>query len=307
MPDDVNSEGVIYERPKEIPRFRSKRESISAECAEELSPPSKQFDKSKLKTMEQYLFLRNCLTNNILFKFLGENEIRQIVNSFQLMPLYNAGDEIITQGDKVAEYFYVLESGTTDVIKDTAVVHTYSSGGCFGELAILYSAPRAATIKAISECKVWGLQRSEFQQIVVESSKLRRENYMKFLSNIPLFDELSNDEKLQIADVLNPTTYEEGSVIINEGEKGETFFLVEDGEVEAVSLQKGTKVKYKRGDYFGELALLNSVPRVATCTATKASCVLSIDRMSFNRLLGKLSVILHRNAEKYKDLLPYSS
>jgi len=60
----------------------------------------------------------------------------------------------------------------------------YETGDAFGELALLYNAPRAATITADTECLLWGLDRETFNHIVKDSSRNRREKYESFLGKL---------------------------------------------------------------------------------------------------------------------------
>jgi cAMP-dependent protein kinase regulator len=78
--------------------------------------------------------------------------------------------------------------------------------------------------------------------------------------------------------------------------------VIEEGTAIAektIGAKKQKVLDYKAGDYFGELALLNSKPRAASIKATSKLKLMSIDKASFKRLLGPLEEILKRNMQKY--------
>ncbi|OXB70515.1 UNVERIFIED_CONTAM: hypothetical protein H355_008675 [Colinus virginianus] len=117
---------------------------------------------------------------------------------------------------------------------------------------------------------------------------------------VPLLADVDPYERSKLADALKTKTYNKGDVIIREGDKGDTFYVLLDGEAEA---QKDMHcvMKYKRGGYFGELALLKDQPRAATVVATaQPTLVAYLDRKSFKRLLGPVEQILMRNQENYR-------
>jgi len=94
-----------------------------------------------------------------------------------------------------------------------------------------------------------------------------------------------------------------GDFVITEGDSGDKFFIVSEGNVSARKLISGQQkevMTYSSGQYFGERALLMNEARAANIVVTsdKAVC-LSLDRATFGRLLGPLDQILMRNMVKY--------
>ncbi len=103
---------------------------------------------------------------------------------------------------------------------------------------------------------------------------------------------------------MKSASYNEGDYVIREGEMGDVFYIIEEGEAVATkTLEPGKlpeKVKsYGKGEYFGELALIRGEPRAANIVATTPLKVISLDRNSFKRLLGPIEEILKRNSDKY--------
>jgi cAMP-dependent protein kinase regulator len=109
---------------------------------------------------------------------------------------------------------------------------------------------------------------------------------------------LSDYDILQLGDALKKKKYTKSQYIIKQGTEGNEFYILVSGQAVAI---KGNKVvmEYKSYDYFGELALLNNQARAASIACVTNCEVLSLDRDSFNRLLGPLQSIMEKNASKY--------
>ena len=76
------------------------------------------------------------------------------------------GARIIKQGD-IGKSFYFLQSGACTIsVHGQGVVSRAGPGDCFGELALLYDSPRAATVEAVSRCHCWSLELGTFKRIV---------------------------------------------------------------------------------------------------------------------------------------------
>ena len=100
-------------------------------------------------------FLRQAVSNHYLFESLGPEDMQKIVDCMK--PSFASVDDVIIRQGDVGDLFYCLETGTAVALVDGAEVFTYNNGGCFGELALIYNSPRAASVIAKSACKLWTL------------------------------------------------------------------------------------------------------------------------------------------------------
>lgn len=85
-----------------------------------------------------------------------------------------------------------------------------------------------------------------------------------FLNSVPILSSLSPEEKLRLVDVLEQQTFAAGTRVINQGETGDLFYIIKEGEavVYHQSGQASRKVNHLfKADFFGEKALLSDEPR----------------------------------------------
>ena len=76
----------------------------------------------------------------------------------------------------------------------------YQPGEAFGELSLLYNAPRAATITAKTNVELWALDRRTFNLIVKESAQMKRDKYEEFLKGVPILASMNSYERNKLAD-----------------------------------------------------------------------------------------------------------
>merc|ERR1711948_167713 len=178
---------------------------------------------------------------------------------------------------------------------DGKVVKTCEPGDVFGELALLYNTTRAADVATKDKCVLWQLDRDTFNNIVKEAAQKKRQRYDAFLAKVPLLASMDAYERSQLADALRSESFAGGQTIVSQGEVGQKFYIIEEGE--AVASKSGVQVmSYSVGDYFGELALIRNQPRAATVACKGDAKILSIDSASFHRLLN-VSDLLDRSAK----------
>merc|ERR1712039_140018 len=82
------------------------------------------------------------------------------------------------------------------------LVKTCEPGDVFGELALLYNCPRAASVIAVEKCILWQLDRDTFNNIVKEAAQKKRQRYDTFLAKVPLLASMDSYERSQLADAL---------------------------------------------------------------------------------------------------------
>jgi cAMP-dependent protein kinase regulator len=301
-PDDTDA--PEYVPPKTI----SKKGRKTAVSAESMDPTKMKEQMKNLVVIEKTPEVRDELlkvvANSTMLKMLDEEQKNSIVNAFAGPLEKVAGDNVIVQGD-VGETFYLLQEGSVDVYinKDGGElkVHSYKPGDSFGELAIMYNAPRAATCRASSDCKLWSLDRVSFKVIVVAAAMLKRELYQGFLEKVPLLSSCNPMEIQTLSDSLSEETYDDGAAVCTEGDEGNYFYIIKEGT--AVCFKGGVEVAKltDSGTYFGEIALMTNKPRQATVKAQGSLKVLALERATFTRVLGSMEDILKRNMEKYNS------
>ena len=114
--------------------------------------------------------------------------------------------------------------------QDENFLKEYGPGDSFGELALLYDAPRAANIVASTDVVLWSLDRNTFNHIIKNAVQQKREKYESFLESVELLKSLDKNEKTKLSDVLKEEWFEKGDFIIKEGDQtGDRFYMVIEG------------------------------------------------------------------------------
>lgn len=113
-----------------------------------------------------------------------------------------------------------------------------------------------------------------------------RDVKVEALKRAPLFDGLSRKQLGELAKVAEDVDLDSGAVLCREGKRGQEFFVIMDGEAEVT--RKGKRVATcGPGEFLGEIALIEDVPRTATVTAKTPIRFFVITRQSFLRLLDE--------------------
>lgn len=294
----------------------SRRKSVAAERYNPEDDDDDDDSDSKCihpKSDDQRKRLLKAIDGIFLFKSLDKTQLQDAVDAM-FEKQVKIGETIIKQGDD-GDNFYVIDSGKYDIYvsgdpEKSLGDHkgVIEDKGFFGELALMYNQPRAATIAAKSEGSIWALDRNTFRKIVLKSAFKKRQLYEDIIRSVPMLSSLEAYERMNLCDALVHRSFEANTEIVTQGDHGETMFFIENGEVVVTAHQPGDDeereiTRLRRGSYFGELALVTQKPRAATVKSLGPVTLAELDVNAFERLLGSCMSVMRRDVERYKDQL----
>ena len=187
--------------------------------------------------------LSDRLLQAFMFTALNKEEFKIVLDAIEEVT-GKAGEVIIKEGDQ-GDCMYVLESGSLDCTKvfsgnkDPTFLKEYVPGEGFGELALLYNAPRAATITAKTDFVIYKLDRDTFNNIVKDAAAKKREKYDNFLSTVEILKNMDPYERSKLGDAVQEQTFKKDDFIIKEGESGDMFYLISEGTAKALKMIDG--------------------------------------------------------------------
>lgn len=281
----------------------AKRNAISAEI---IGDPAKRYstvapiNAIKDKDPRTRKLIMDAVQKNLLFEGLTLEHKNMIIDSMWRTEVKD-GTSIIEQGDR-GDNLYVVEHGSFDIFVKTGdktrKVAMRGPGTCFGELALMYNSPRAATVTATSDSVIWAVDRFTFRRILANVSDHQLHEYEQFLRKVELLAPLSSRERSKVAEALDEVMFDAGEIIVKQGDVGDCMYILRAGEVQCTI--DGAEVKrYQESEYFGERSLIKDEPRAATLTAISQCTLLRLDRTAFSLLLGPLEDIMQKRVQSY--------
>eukprot|EP00434_Breviolum_minutum_P011641 symbB.v1.2.010267.t2/scaffold619.1/size180033/3 len=283
--EDEEDDDAPDEPPPPSVNMSRQRASVSAEAYGSWNQ-KKPFDPPQhAKTEEQSERLHRILSRSFMFSSLSEKDFGVVLLAMKEVS-FLPGEQIIREGDD-GDFLCLIEKGNPECKKmidgEEKVVKQCAPGDIFGELALLYNAKRAASVYATDACVAW--------------------QYVELLEKVTVFFSLDDYQRVQVSDALKTHTFQKDEIVIQQGDEGQDFYIVEEGSLTALKQREGQLdevMQYSAGSYFGELAMLKDEPRAATVKVTSDTAkVLSLDRRSFERLLGPLRDLLLKKAAEY--------
>ncbi|XP_036070506.1 cGMP-dependent protein kinase 1 [Oryzias melastigma] len=224
--------GAAQRAGKDSDTHRTKRHAFSTEA-----PP---MDPAQLATVsitgyrkskESRDLIQNALLDNDFMKHLDQEQIASMVDRMYPTSL-EKGSGVIREGE-AGSTLYVLEDGTVEVTKQGKKRSDFSAGKVFGELAVLHRCTCTAAVTALTDIRLWALDRQDFQTVTMRAGLLKRSRHTDLLRSVPWFQPLPEGVLCRLADALEETVYSDGEIIVRQGAPGDTFFLISEGQVKA--------------------------------------------------------------------------
>ena len=130
----------------------------------------------------------------------------------------------------------------------------------------------------------------------------RRGAPVKILQRVPLFADLTKHEVQQIARVFKERRFAQGETVVQEGSGGAAFFVIESGEA-TVFIRGKKRSTLKSDDYFGEIAMIDQGPRMATITASSDLVCYGLTYWDFRPLVEANGVIGWKLLQRMAQML----
>jgi len=234
---------------------------------------------------------------------------------------FYAGEKIFSKGDD-ATHYYVVEDGCVEIHDGGVLFNVLESGQGFGEMAIFDQQSHHVTAIARTDTTITCIPTATLNKIAHNITELRGTLFEQIRYNLRLtllasaltqvIGEVEEDIFESLASAFIWQTYQPGETIFAQDDAGDEMFLLLTGRVRVSSEMDSTVHvlgELGRGTMFGELAILNNMPRSATITTIRETTVVCITRPIFDQLIEQfpqfarrmLAVIASRHQQNFSE------
>ncbi|MGE5418322.1 MAG: peptidase domain-containing ABC transporter [Acidobacteriota bacterium] len=233
-----------------------------------------------------------------IFDILSDEEKDQLWAKSETVK-FRLGQVICAAGSP-GDGFYIISEGRARVIGKSADnqelnLGVLSQGDHFGEEILLGINHYEFTIRAASNLTALKLSWTDFEELFRNHPELDKyfKDYLSnrgmqaFLKKSTVLSPMNADELRAFLSKFRIESYAPNQDIVQEGDKGDSFFIIRSGHVEVFKKSAGAKAvsQLSEGDFFGELALLTGYPYVATVRAQEETTVFRLDKKDFDELI----------------------
>lgn len=230
--------------------------------------------------------------------FHGMSEAaQQLVCDCMFEQQARSNQTVIKQGE-YGDIVYIVESGRYEVYLEQVgaqPVAFYEAGDSFGELALMYSCERSATVKCVRPGLLWGLDRISYKKIVQQAHAASAHDLEALLKACGPLKDLDGRQIMALTHSIQVVRCSKAQALLKPGAPAEALYVVQSGAMTYAEPGAAART-LRRGDYFGEEALTGlpaeaAAGSSATVTAEEDAMLARITRESFAHYVGALQEI----------------
>ncbi|MBN2208780.1 MAG: cyclic nucleotide-binding domain-containing protein [Candidatus Coatesbacteria bacterium] len=248
-------------------------------------------------------------------------ESGNVSRAFQLQA-FKPEELVFREGDSAGRFFFI-KSGQVLVSKknlsgDDEPLSVLKGGQFFGEIGLLEQMERTATVKAITELEVFQIGREAFGRLLESSpafsSLLSRFSRDRLLKHVSIFKELDEANLAKVRERLIEKSLAKDTVVFRQNDAPDALYVILKGQVRVSKVMPSgrdvTLAYLGRGDFFGEMGLIEAEPRSATVISVETTTLLALSKNDFQTLLkenpaisfGLLRVLSKRLRENNREM-----
>ena len=157
--------------------------------------------------------------------------------------VYNAGDVICKQGEKLNEFIIIrsglasefdngksiITHGDSDALS-VSMVGTHKAGECIGTLSLFRSLISSTEIVAKTVLSCWYVDGGLFRLQTYENNQKEMLDNVSILKTVSIFESMDTNQLQRVVNTMTVASYDDGQYIIRKGEEGTKFFIIKKGE-----------------------------------------------------------------------------
>lgn len=217
--------------------YRTRRGSVSG-CADSFTALSEHPKSPELSR----LLLNILVETRLIARIMNTEQLEKLVASMTPETI-SSGEQLITEGE-YGNTMYLVEAGEFEVVKDGKRVATLKENMLFGEIAMLYSFPRTATVKCVRSATVWTTNSDAYTSILMVDRQRVRTLLSKILEKNENYARLSVECKDRIMTAVSLLHYRAGEKAEKADEAGMFMIIDEERKV----LHEGRALDLRRGN-----------------------------------------------------------
>lgn len=223
-----------------------------------------------------------------LFSSLHPDALRMLIERVELR-LCQEGEAVIREG-AVEDTLYVLVEGELEVSHRGTPINRMTDGAFFGEIALLSTGQRSATVVALTDCTLLVISRKviadlieEYPEVLKVLLRFFRERLLTSLAETsPLFASFAGPLRQALVRRFSFIEAEPGCVLLQQGQVADAMYVVLTGQ----ALEIGADQPFVCGQFFGVRSLLANTPAEATVRSATKCWLLRLDHDALQALIA---------------------